>query len=185
MDETRKIKIGIVGVGYIGTVHISSYQAHPLCEVVAICDVNEKLLKEMQTKFNVPRAYTNQQEMQEKEELDGIVIATPDEYHRKPVEVAAAAGLPIMLEKPIATNMVDAEAIVKAAEDAKVMIMLGFTLRWIPQYGEMHNQVAAGTLGQITNAFARRACRLSEGRRLYGRCSVNQYLAVHDMDFLL
>jgi predicted dehydrogenase len=185
MSDIRKIKIGIVGVGYIGEIHISSYQAHPLCDVVAICDFDEERLGEMQQKYDVPRTYTDQAEMQANENLDGIVIATPDEYHRQPVELAAAAGLPIMLEKPIATTLEDAEAIIKAVEDANVTMMMGFTLRWIPQYVEIHNQVAAGKLGEITNAFARRSCRLSEARRLYGRCSVNQYLGVHDMDFLL
>jgi predicted dehydrogenase len=185
MSELKKVRVGIVGVGYIGQVHIASYQASPLCELVAICDVNEKLANEMQQKYHVPHVYTSQEQMQDKENLDAIVIATPDEYHRKPVEIAAAAKLPMMLEKPIATTMADAEAIINATEKNGCMMMMGFTLRWIPQYVEMHNQVVAGTLGDITNAFARRSCRLSEGRRLYGRCSVNQYLAVHDMDFLL
>ena len=143
MSDIRKMKIGIVGVGYIGEVHISSFQAHPLCELVAICDLDEKRLGEMQKKYGVPRIYTDQVEMQSKEDLDGIVVATPDEYHRKPVELAAAAKLPIMLEKPIATTLEDAEAIIKAVEDANVVMMLGFTLRWIPQYVEIHNQVAA------------------------------------------
>lgn len=185
MGDVRKINVGIVGVGYIGEIHIASYNAHPLCDVVAICDVDQKRLSEMQKKYNVPRTYTDQVEMQEKEHLDGIIIATPDEYHSKPVEIAAAAKLPIMLEKPIATTLEDADAIIKAVENAGVKMMLGFTLRWIPQYVEIHDQVAAGKLGRLTNAFARRSCRLSEGRRLYGRCSVNQYLGVHDMDFLL
>jgi predicted dehydrogenase len=185
MSELRKINVGIVGVGYMGEILVGSCNAHPLCDVVAICDTNEDTLAKVQKKYSVPRVYTDQAKMQEKERLDAIVIATPDEYHRKPVEMAAAAKLPIFLEKPLATTLEDGRAIVKAVQDAQVICQLGFVLRFIPHYVEIHQQVANGTLGQVTNAFARRSCRLSEGRRLYGRCSVNQYLFVHDMDFLL
>mgnify|MGYP005835359747 CR=1 FL=1 len=185
MSGLEKIKVGVVGVGYMGEILVGSCNAHPLCDVVAICDVNEDTLLKVQKKHGVPRVYTDQAEMQDKEKLDAIVIATPDEHHRKPVELAAAAKLPIFLEKPLATTLQDGEAIMKAVKDAKIICQLGFVLRFIPHYVEIHEQVVTGTLGQVTNAFARRSCRLSEARRLYGRCSVNQYLFVHDMDFLL
>ena len=181
----RKARIGIVGTGLIGEVHIQAFQKHPLCELVAVCDMNESRLQEMKMKYAIPEVYTNQAEMHEKCPLDGVIIATPDQFHREPTLLAAAAGVDILLEKPIATTIEDAEAIIQAVTAAHVKLMLGMTLRYIPEYAHVQQQFLTGALGLPINAYSRRAVRKSEGYRLNGRCSVNEYLGVHDIDFLL
>ena len=181
----RKARIGIVGTGLIGEVHIQAFQKHPLCELVAVCDMNESRLQEMKMKYAIPEVYTNQAEMHEKCPLDGVIIATPDQFHREPTLLAAAAGVDILLEKPIATTIEDAEAIIQAVTAANVKLMLGMTLRYIPEYAHVQQQFLTGALGLPINAYSRRAVRKSEGYRLNGRCSVNEYLGVHDIDFLL
>ncbi|RST60641.1 Gfo/Idh/MocA family oxidoreductase [Siminovitchia terrae] len=181
----KKVRIGIIGTGLIGEVHIQAFNKHPLCEVVAICDMNESRLREMQATYGIPEVYSNQLEMHEKCPLDGVVIATPDQYHREPVLIAARAGVDILLEKPIATTVEDAEAIIHAVNTANVKLMLGMTLRYIPEYAHIQQQFQKGELGLPINAYSRRAVRKSEGYRLNGRCSVNEYLGVHDIDFLL
>jgi predicted dehydrogenase len=98
---------------------------------------------------------------------------------------AAKVGVHILLEKPMATTIADAEAILTAVEVEGVKLMMGHTARFIPEFRMAHEQVASGDHGVITNAFLRRSCTLAEGRRLAGRCSVNQYLAPHDFDLLL
>jgi predicted dehydrogenase len=180
-----KARIGIIGVGYIGEVHINGFNASGKAEVVAIADVNEELLKSRQEAYHIPNTYTDYKEMLESEELDGVVVATPDELHRAPVEAVAAAGLPMLLEKPIATTLEDAEAIVKAVEMAKVPCLMGFTLRFVSHYVAVKQRFDSGDLGVPATAYTKRSCTVHEARRLYGRCSVNQYLAVHDMDYLL
>lgn len=181
----RKARIGIVGTGLIGEVHIQAFQKHPLCELVAVCDMNVSRLQEMKMKYEIPEVYTNQAEMHEKCPLDGVIIATPDQFHREPALLAAAAGVDILLEKPIATTIEDAEAIIEAVTAANVKLMLGMTLRYIPEYAHVQQQFLTGALGIPINAYSRRAVRKSEGHRLNGRCSVNEYLGVHDIDFLL
>jgi UDP-N-acetylglucosamine 3-dehydrogenase len=185
MAELKRVKIGFVGVGWMGEFHIAPYQANPLCDLVAVCDVSEKRVKEIQKKYNIAHAYTDQRKMHEELDLDGILIATPDDLHREPVEIGAEAGVDIMLEKPIATTLADAEAILQAVEQAKVKLMHGFSLRFLLQNQQIKAKVDSGDLGQLTNAYARRSVRYSEGRRLYGRCSVNDYLGIHDIDQLL
>ncbi|RNB80219.1 gfo/Idh/MocA family oxidoreductase [Brevibacillus fluminis] len=181
----KKVRIGIVGTGLIGEVHIQAFQKHPLCEVVAICDMNESRAREIQATYGITEVYTSQAEMHQMCPLDGVVIATPDQFHRDPAVLAAAAGVPILLEKPIATIIEDAEAIIQAATTANVKLMLGMTLRYIPEYVHIQQQFQKGDLGLPINAYSRRAVRKSEGYRINGRCSVNEYLGVHDIDFLL
>lgn len=180
-----KARIGIVGIGYIGEVHIKGLNASGKADVVAIADVNEKLLKSRQNAYGIPRVYTDYNRMLESEKLDGVVVATPDELHRAPAEAVAKAGLAMLLEKPLATNLEDAEAIVKAVETAKIPCLMGFTLRFISNYIAIKQRFDSGELGIPTTAYTKRSCTVNEAGRLHGRCSVNQYLAVHDMDYLM
>ncbi len=181
----KKVQIGIVGAGLIGETHIKAFQLNPLCEVAAICDPNQARLDEMKTLYGIPQAYTSQQAMHAACALDGVVIATPDNAHLEPVKLAAAAGVHILLEKPIATTREDALAIIQATRQAGVKLMLGMTLRYMPTYVHIQEQFSNGVLGEPINAFTKRVAKKSEAHRLNGRCSVNAYLGVHDIDFLL
>ena len=182
---SEKAKIGIIGAGYIGEVHIQSMQAGGRANVVAICDIDEQLLKSHQETYGIPAGYTDFNRMLEAEDLDGVVVATPDEYHRAPAVAVAEAGKALMLEKPIATSWEDAKAIVSAVETNGVECLLGFTLRFMATYAAVKERFDSGELGAPRTAFVKRACRVGEAVRLSGRCSVNEYLAVHDLDFLL
>jgi predicted dehydrogenase len=185
MAKTDVARIAVVGVGSIGEVHLQSLLKTPGCEVVAICDSSEDRLEDIQRRYGIAHAYARSEEMYATQPIDGVVIATNDEEHRGPTEIACSAGVSILLEKPIATTLSDAVAIVEAVREAKVPVVMGFTLRWIPHYAAIQQRVADGEFGQLVNAFARRAFRKMEPRRIQGRCNVNQYLASHDIDYLL
>ena len=185
MTQTGVARVAVVGVGSIGEVHLLSLLETPGCEVAAICDCNEERLEDIQRRYAIAHAYTHSEEMYEAQQIDGVVIATNDEQHRGPTEVACAAGAHILLEKPIATVLDDARAIVRAVHEAKIAVVMGFTLRWMPHYVALQQRAASGEFGQLVNAFARRAFRKMEARRIGGRCNVNQYLASHDVDYLL
>jgi predicted dehydrogenase len=180
-----KTKIGIIGVGFIGEVHLQAFKNVPGCQITAIADVSINRLAEMKGQFDIPSVYTDYGEMLHKEELDGVVIATPDQYHRKPVKAAAAAGLPILLEKPIATTPEDARAIMEVVEKTGVKAVMGFCLRWWEPYIRLKQAFDSDELGAPHTVYARRSLNISEARRFNGRCSVNQYIACHDLDYLL
>jgi predicted dehydrogenase len=180
-----KARIGIIGVGFIGEAHIQGCQRSKQADVVAIADVNEELLRERQGTYQIPKSYSDYHKMLESEKLDGVIIATPDEWHRAPVEAVAAAGLPMLLEKPIATTSEDAAAIVGAVEKANVQVVMGFSLFFISNYVALKHRFDSGDLGVPRVATTRRACTVDEALRLKGRCTVNDYLAVHDFAYLL
>jgi predicted dehydrogenase len=96
-----------------------------------------------------------------------------------------AAGVPLLLEKPIATTVADAEAITAAVQKSGIRCVMGFLLRHAPDYAVIKQRFESGELGIPTTAYMQRACTVEEARRLYGRCSVNHYLAIHDTDFVL
>lgn len=181
----EKFRLGIVGVGFIGEVHIQAYESLPEIEVAAICEINPVRLAEIKSKYGIPAAYTSMEAMLEKEKLDGVLIATPDQLHVEPVRIAAKAGMPFLLEKPIATNMADAKAIIELAEASGVPALQGISMQFYPPYVQIRERWKTGEFGQAHTAYAARMLNISDARRFQGRCSVNEYIACHDFHFLL
>jgi predicted dehydrogenase len=181
----RTARIGLIGAGFIGEVHLRALRSNAHGELRAVADVDERRLRQVQDAFHVPTVYTDFREMLRSEQLEGVIIATPDHLHREPVEVAAEAGVHILLEKPIATNETDAERIIEITRRHNVKLMLGFVLRFTQPYQQLRQKILAGELGTPTMAYAKRAISTTEARRLSGRCTVNEYLSVHDIDTIL
>ena len=110
-----------------------------------------------------------------------MVVATPEPEHRPAVEAAAARGCAVFVEKPIASNLGDADAMIEACEQATVPLMVGHILRHDSAYVAIRQAVEEARLGRLLTAYARRNAIIQEGHRLGGRTSVVQYLAVHDV----
>jgi len=112
------------------------------------------------------------------------MICTPDHLHLEPVRIAAAAGKHVFLEKPIATTLEDAEAILDAVDRAGVQFTVGHCLRFDPKYAEVKRQIDLGAVGDVASLYARRQNRTSGAKRLKGRVSSLLFLGVHDIDIL-
>jgi predicted dehydrogenase len=94
------------------------------------------------------------QEMYRNADLDAVLITLPDFVHRDPVIKAAEAGLHILIEKPFAMNMADADAMVEAIEKARVKCMVEFFNRWSPPFAKAKSTVDHGDLGEIVSISA-------------------------------
>jgi len=182
MDRAR---IGLIGAGFIGEVHLRALAFNRRADVRAIADVDARRAREMAERYHVPATYADVADMLAQEKLDGVIIATPDQLHRQPAELAAQAGVHILLEKPIATTVADAEAIIAAARAHRVKLMLGFILRFTLPYLQLRQKIVSGEVGTPTMAFGKRTVNSIEATRLAGRCTVNDYLSIHDTDTIL
>ncbi|HDH07044.1 MAG TPA: Gfo/Idh/MocA family oxidoreductase, partial [Thermoproteales archaeon] len=116
-------------------------------KVVAICDIDEKRLKEIGEKYSINSRYINYEEMLEKEDLDGVIIATPPKYHLDPTIKALKKGLYVLLEKPMAENLETAEKIYSTAAGTN-RLMVGFSLRFHSIFRRIKELIDNGTIGQ-------------------------------------
>lgn len=127
----KKIKIGIIGCGAIAEkVHVAGYNNCPECEIVALADIHESRLKELGKKNNVTALYTDYKEMLDNERLDAVSVCTPNDIHAEQTIECAKRGINILCEKPMATSINEADAMLKAAKDNNVILMVGFTHRF-------------------------------------------------------
>lgn len=177
----QTLNIGVIGLGEIGQAHCASLAQIERANIVAVADINESVLESTANAYGAT-PYTDYNELLSHDGLQAVVIATPDHIHKEPCLAAAAAGKHILVEKPIAMNVEESEAIIAAAEDAGVKLMVGFTVRYFTQYMHAKQVVDQGALGDLVSVFARRTNLITQPDRVNGRTGVMFFLGVHDYD---
>ncbi len=143
----EKAKIGVIGLGLIGKPHSENLKKIGECDLVAVADADgsrQKLATALGTKF-----YLDYREMIEKETLDGVVIAVPNDLH-VPVGIACAKKkLHLLVEKPIAPSLAEADRLIAAAKENRVRILVGHQRRFNPLVETARNIVRGGELGKL------------------------------------
>jgi predicted dehydrogenase len=153
VTERSALRFGIVGAGIRGSLFARAVGQQTGADVVAVCDPSPNAREKVAAEHGL-HGYASHEEMFAAEELDAVVVATPDPTHAGPALAAAEAGLHLMVEKPLATSVADARAITDAVERAGVKCMLGFENRWNPRLISAQAAVAAGAVGDVLTQVA-------------------------------
>ncbi len=180
------VRIAVVGAGgHMGRryLHILSDLAE--AELVALVDVDPDAAGRMTEAYHVPAYGSVDELLDAHDDLDAAVVATPDHLHREVSEKLASRGVHLLVEKPLATSLEDARAIVEAAERAGVTLLVGHTLRFDPRYVQAHDAVRSGAIGEVVYLNARRNDLLASPYRLGGRTESVFFVGVHDIDIAL
>lgn len=179
----QTVGLGVIGVGVIGATHCDAICRIPNARLVAVAHRREERAREIAMKYST-KAFIDYEEMLSLPQLDAVVVCTPDHMHVKPCLDAARAGKHILVEKPIATALPDANAIIQAAREARVKLQVGHHLRYDPKYIRAKEHVDAGDIGALNSIFARRVGGLSVAQRVNARTSLFLFLGVHDYDVM-
>ncbi len=179
----ERLNIGVIGLGAIGQKHCEALARVERANLVALADISEPVLSKTAEKFGA-KAFLDYKELLAMPDLEAVVVATPDEIHTEPCLAAAEAGKHILVEKPIATTIEDAKAIIQAAEKAKIKLMVGFSLRFNLHYMKAKKMVEDGKLGELISIFSRRLNSITQADRINGRCGVLHFLGIHEFDAL-
>lgn len=123
------IKLGVIGTGGMANHHASQFSAMKDVKITACCDVSEERRAAYAEKWQVPAVYADYREMLEKEQLDGITNVTPDAMHADISIAVLEKKIPILCEKPMASNLEDARRMLAAARKAGVINMINFSYR--------------------------------------------------------
>ena len=127
----NKVKIALVGVGGISqVVRIPSLKKNEDVELVALCDVDESKVSFIAKKYNVSKVYFDIQNLIAKEELDGVLICTPNNLHFPMVLATLNAGINTLVEKPVALNEQQVVKMVEKAKEKNVNLVCGMHNRF-------------------------------------------------------
>src|SRR5512141_1875747 len=154
----QKLRVGIIGIGaYAASMHVPELRATNRAEVVAACRRDPKLLALTQQELDIPEVYTDWREMLAQSALDAVVVSTPHNLHVEPTLAALERGLHVLLEKPIATSVADARAIVEATRKSDRVVMVGTNRRGMPAWRAIKRVLAEGRIGTVRQ-LSNRTC---------------------------
>ena len=144
----RKLKIGVIGLG-VGEQHVIGYQGIPNVEVTDICDIDPSVLKIVGDRNDVPNRHQDYKQITENPNIDVVSIASYDNCHAIQAISAFENGKHVMIEKPLALNRHEAEAILRAQQDSGRFLSSNLVLRKSPRFQELKNWIAKGYFGEI------------------------------------
>ena len=144
----RKLKIGVIGLG-VGEQHVIGYQRIPNVEVTDICDIDPSVLKIVGDRNDVPNRHQDYKQITENPNIDVVSIASYDNCHAIQAISAFENGKHVMIEKPLALNRHEAEAILRAQQDSGRFLSSNLVLMKSPRFQELKNWIAKGYFGEI------------------------------------
>jgi predicted dehydrogenase len=143
------VRVGIFGTSWwADTMYLPPLDAHPDCEVVAVCGRRPEPAKSFSENWNIPHWFTDPAEMLDQVELDAVVIATTNDSHEPLALAALDRGLHVLCEKPLARNAVEGAAMAAKAAETGAITMVPFTYHYMPVNRFVKQLVADGFIGR-------------------------------------
>lgn len=144
----RRIKAGIIGMGFIGVSHLEGIRRIGFAELVAIADSNYELARRRAEEYCIPRCYKTVEELLDDDEITVIHNCTPNNLHLEINEKIIRAGKHIFSEKPLARTCDESSKMVKLLEENKNIVhAVNFNYRMNPLVQEMKNKIKNGQIG--------------------------------------
>ena len=184
------LKIGIIGCGFMGTMHANCYQNIPGVELVAVADVRRETAEALAQNSNAVM-YGDGKELIADADVDVIDICLPTYLHAEYAMLAMEKVSYLFVEKPVALTNAQADAMLEKAEKTGCQVQIGQVIRFWDEYVKLRRIVESGVYGKVVNAnFRRISPRPTWGwedwllkTELSGGAA--QDLHIHDMDFAL
>lgn len=174
------LRVAVIGVGHMGQNHVRVFSEIPTCQLVALADVDSVCGTSLSQKYQC-HFYQDYHEMLDKEDIDAVSIVVPTHLHKTVALDVMQRGIHVLLEKPISDTLEDAYAIVRAAEENNVTLLIGHIERFNPAVNRLIKIVRQGRLGNITSLVATRVGLLLSPKK---DTNVVIDLAVHDIDIM-
>ncbi len=142
------LKIAFIGTGYIAKVHAQAAKTLGL-DLAAVVNHRPESMAQFAQEFAIPRQYTTIEDLLAAGAVDAVVISTPNYLHAQQSIRALTAGVPVMVEKPMALNAVEALAMVNAAEASGAQLMVAHCWRFDDEVRWLKAQIASGVIGPV------------------------------------
>ncbi len=182
------MKIGVVGAGFMGSVHLGAYAQMPGVEVVGVADARPETAGAGAALVGA-RSYSSYEALVAAESVEVVDVCLPTPLHRDVALRVAREGRHLILEKPLARDLAEAEEILDACSGSEGRLFVGHVVRFFPEYVRIREMVRNGELGTVGVVRTSRRSPFLTGWndwyadwRMSGGVLVD--LVIHDFDFL-
>ena len=176
----KKLGVAVIGTGFWGRNHARLFKELEETELLAVCDINAERVKNVAKQFGV-KAYTSMGKMLKRKDIEAVSNCVWSLNLAKETQKALKAGKHVLVEKPMATNVKQAEKLLETAEEEGLHLSVGFLMRFIPGIQHMKNAIEDKTIGNLVCATAK---RVSEWPERIGDVGVVKDTAIHDIDII-
>jgi predicted dehydrogenase len=196
------MRIGVIGLGFMGTTHLKAWRQVPNAELAAVCsDEPEKLSGDLSSikgnlgddtsdqifDFSNIGRYTRVEDLLADPNVDAVDICLPTNLHSSVALAALRAGKHALVEKPMALDGGAAQEMLDAAKASGKTLMVGQVLRFLPAYRAMADEVKSGRVGPVRSALFRRRCAAPFWSKWLADPTISGGgvfdLLIHDIDF--
>lgn len=183
LNTNLKTRIGLIGAGNIGSWHARIVAERRDARLAAVCDIDASRARGLADRHGVT-VFTDASAFFGETDLDAVIIASPEAVHLEHARLAAAAGLPMLIEKPLAPDAAGVAAIGAIAEAAGVAVMAGHVERFEVGSAHLKAAVEEGICGRLVSIAARRQFVAADTPRFRGLSTTLRILGVHDFDLV-
>src|ERR1700692_369552 len=184
----KEVSIGIIGTGWCGGIRAETCAASPYVRELHIAEIREERLKVVAAKTKPVTATTDYHHLLENPAIDAIMIsATPETTHYPMAKESLQAGKHVLLEKPIALELSEADELIALAHSKQLLFTIGYSQRFNPKFAYVKRSIDDGIIGQPISALVSRHITRNLGKKIGGRVKPSPAAmeATHDIDFVL
>ena len=176
----RKINVGVIGVGAMGYNHARVYYRLEEANLVAVSDVSERTLNKVCEKYEA-KGYSDYEDLLKDPEIEVVSVCVPTTHHHDVVMKAIEYGKHVLVEKPIAFSLEEAEEMIAAAKEKGVILGTGHVERFNPAVQKAKELIENDVIGDVVSASAKRVGPFPPRIKDVGVCID---LAIHDLDVM-
>jgi myo-inositol 2-dehydrogenase / D-chiro-inositol 1-dehydrogenase len=153
--QPKRIGLAIVGAGRVGLIRGELAARHPEVSWIGIAEINPERAKLVAEKVGADFVTADFRELIKRPEVTAVVVSTDEHLHVDPILAAAERKLPMMIEKPLATDLAESASVLAAIEKAGVDAVIGYTQRFRRRWLVAKEKVRTGQLGDVTMVTSR------------------------------
>ena len=172
----KRIKVGVIGVGYLGKFHAEKYASLPHVELVGVVDTDKKRAQEVALNFKIS-AFNSYHDILSKNKVDAVSIVVPTSLHYRIAKDFLSQGIDVLLEKPITNTLEEADELIKEAGKKKTVFQVGHLERF--------NAAVMAAEGIVHNPLFIECSRLSPFPNRSTDVDVILDVMIHDIDIIL
>ena len=176
----KKINVGVIGVGAMGYNHARVYYRLEEANLVAVSDVSERTLNKVCEKYDA-KGYSDYEDLLKDPEIEVVSVCVPTTHHHDVVMKAIEYGKHVLVEKPIAFSLEEAEEMIAAAKEKGVILGTGHVERFNPAVQKAKELIENDVIGDVVSASAKRVGPFPPRIKDVGVCID---LAIHDLDVM-
>ncbi len=176
----KRVNAGVIGTGFWGENQVRVLRQSGACNLLGICDLNERRARAVGSKFHVPW-FSDVEKLLKVSGLEAVTVCTPTHTHLDVGLRALEAGLDVLVEKPMTGNVSGAERLIGAARKASAKLLVGFIERFNPGVRLVKKMLERKMVGEVIIATGRRVARWPVR---IGDVGVIKDTAIHDIDVM-